>query len=63
MTKTIQSHSTAMLGEICKAEDNISPLLSVYNNLNKLYEALIRLDYAVDKNLVAQAIYNRGEKK
>jgi len=63
MTKTIQPGSFVILGETNKAEDDISLLLSVYDNLNKFYEALNRLDYAMERNLIAQAVYNRGEMK
>jgi hypothetical protein len=71
MTRTVQFHSSALLDETGKdltkdrveAGDNLSLLLSVYDDLNKFYEALIRLDYVIDKYNITRTIYNKGENK
>jgi hypothetical protein len=56
MTQTVQPHFSALLGERGKdltgdkgeTEDDINILLSVYDSLNNLSEALRRLDYVQD---------------
>jgi len=53
MTKTIQPYSFAMLGEMkedftikTEIQENMKLLLSLYNSLINLYNALDKMDYA-----------------
>jgi hypothetical protein len=48
-----------------EAEDNKSLMLSVFDNLNNLYEKLNRLNYVIQRRKIKQILYprKRGEKK
>jgi hypothetical protein len=71
MTKTVQNYSSAVLNETDKdltkdssdKDDNLNIFLSVFDDLNKFYEALNRLDHVIDKYNITQGIYNKGENK
>jgi len=68
-TQTTQSRSLATLDETKKdstatqpkTEDNERLLLTVYENLNELYEKLNRLTYVMGKKLVEQNLHQKGE--
>ena len=71
MTKTVQSRSSVLLNETGKdsiinepeTEDNMSLLLSVFDSLNNLYQALYKLDYTITRKRTEQSIYPKGENK
>jgi hypothetical protein len=62
MTETIQPRSRVTLNNTEKyftinkpqEEDNISLLLSIFDNLNNLYEKLNRLNYLIERRNVEQ---------
>ena len=68
MSRTIQLRSWATLSEPEDApnenesepEDNRKLLLAVYDNLNELYEKLIRLNYVIEKRKLEYYLYLRG---
>ena len=68
-TQTTQSRSLPALSEAKrdstvikpKTEDNERLLLTVYENLNELYEKLNRLTYVMGKKLVEQNLHQKGE--
>ncbi|GBU29239.1 hypothetical protein R84B8_02803 [Treponema sp. R8-4-B8] len=71
MPKTIQPCSFATLCETSKrltieeaeTKNDLRPLLSLYDNLNNLYEKLCKLDYLFQRKIIEQGIYIKGEKK
>ena len=68
MSRTIQLRSWATLCEPGdkpnenedEPEDNRKLLLAVYDNLNELYEKLIRLNYVIEKRKLEYYLYLRG---
>jgi hypothetical protein len=72
MSKTIQLRSWATLSEPgetptnennSEPEDNRKLLLTVYDNLNKLYEKLNRLNYVIEKRKLENYLYLKGIKE
>jgi hypothetical protein len=71
MSKTIQLSSWATLSEpgetpnenTAESEDNRKLLLEVYDNLNKLYEKLNRLNYVIEKRKLEYCLYLKGIKE
>jgi hypothetical protein len=73
MTQTTQSCSMASLSDPCKnltknkpeSENNMDLLLSIFDELNKLYEMINRLDYLIERKNIDQVLYpqEKGEKK
>ena len=68
MSRTLQYRSWATLSEpgetskedISEPEDNRKLLLTVYDNLNELYEKLNRLNYVIEKRKLEQYLYLKG---
>jgi hypothetical protein len=73
MTQTTQSCSLVSLNDPDKdltknkleSEDNVDILLSVLDNLNKLYEMVNKLDYLIERKDINQILCpkDNGEKK
>jgi hypothetical protein len=73
MTQTTQSCSLASLNDPDKdltknkpeSENNADLLLSIFNDLNKLYEMINRLDYLIERKNINQILYpkEKEEKK
>jgi len=73
MSRTIQLRSWATLYEPgdnqneneneAEPEDNRKLLLAVYDNLNELYEKLIRLNYVIEKRKLEYYLYLKGIKE
>jgi len=71
MSKTIQFRSWATLREPgenqeenkSEPEDNRKLLLAVYDNLNKLYEKLNRLNYVIERKKLEYYLYLKEIKK
>jgi len=71
MSRTIQLRSWATLSEPddppneekSEPEDNRKLLLAVYDNLNELYEKLIRLNYVIEKRKMEYYLYLKGIEK
>jgi len=69
MTQTIQPNSWATLSSVEKElnpEDNKKLLLSVFDSMTKLSEAVNKLNYVVQRKNLEQILYqekNGGEKK
>jgi len=69
MTQTVQFSSWASLSEAGKdltinkpeKEDNISLLLSIFDNLNRLYEKLNKLNYVIQRKNIEQIFYLNGK--
>jgi site-specific recombinase len=69
MTQTIQPRSLALLSETGKdltidkpeAEDNLSLLLQIFDNLNDLYEKLDRLRYVIQRKKIEQILCQKGK--
>jgi len=73
ITQTVQSCSCACLNKTDKdsiinpeAEDNMSLLLSLFDNLNELCVKLSRLSYLMQRKIIENSLYcnkEKGEKK
>jgi hypothetical protein len=71
MSRTIQLRSWATLSEPCEnlnedksePEDNRKLLLTIYDNLNKLYEKLNRLNYIIEKRKLESYLYLNGREE
>jgi hypothetical protein len=68
MTKTVQTHLSALLSETNKAEGSLNLPPSAVHGLKNLHEALSELEYEIKKlkyevKIIEQIISNHGEKK
>jgi len=71
MSRTIQLRSWATLSEPgenpnenqSEPEDNRKLLLTVFDNLNELYEKLNRLNYVIEKRKLEYYLYLKGKEE
>jgi len=68
MTKTVQTHSSALLSETNKTEGSANLPRPVFFGLKNLHEALCQLEYEVKKlkyevKIIEQIISDNGDKK
>jgi len=43
------------------SDANIRDILSVFDSLNKLYETLSRLDYAIKRKIIEKSLIEKGQ--